>query len=289
MKENTQYSDIELQIIDEWESIGISNDFIFCKVMQDSSLLEELVRIILPDLKFIKLISHPQESVEIGRDIHGVRFDILAASEDGTVIEIEMQVISRRYLPKRMRYYESTADMQILEKGKSYSELKDSYIIMICPFDFFNKGRHIYTFTNRCKEDYSIELGDGTTKIFLNSAGTLDDISDRPKLKAFLNYIAGIVTDDKYIQKLDNAVKLAKMNKVWRREYMTLKMRDLENQEIGEERGRAEGRAEGKQETLALSIKNIVDSFDVSVEKAMDSLKIPQDQRSMYMRLIEDF
>ena len=33
------------------------------------------------------------------------------------------------------------------------------------PFDFYKKGRHIYTFTNRCKEDDSIEMGDGTTKI----------------------------------------------------------------------------------------------------------------------------
>ncbi len=118
----------ELQFADEWESIGISNDFIFCRIMQDQSLLEELVRIILPDLKFERLDIKSQKTIEIGMDIHGVRFDIFTTSEDGTVIEIEMQAISRKYLPKRMRYYESASDMEILTKGKSYSELRDSYI-----------------------------------------------------------------------------------------------------------------------------------------------------------------
>ena len=36
------------------------------------------------------------------------------------------------------------------------------------------------------------------------------------------------------------AVKKARANKEWRREYMTLMMRDLENQEIGIEKGKAE-------------------------------------------------
>ena len=40
---------------EQWKSIGISNDFVFCKVMQDKELLSELIRRILPDLKFTDL------------------------------------------------------------------------------------------------------------------------------------------------------------------------------------------------------------------------------------------
>ena len=252
--------------------------------MQEQDLLEELVRLILPELKFEHLIIHNQESIEIGRDIHGVRFDLLTTSEDGTIVEIEMQVVNRKYLPKRLRYYESAADTFFLDKGHSYIELKDSYIIMICPFDFFGKGRHVYTFTNRCKEDNSLELGDGTTKIILNAVGTLNDIDDRPRLKAFLDYVVGIVSDDEYIQKLDRAVKKARMNKDWRREYMTLMMRDLENKELGRE----EGRVEGQQDALVTAIKNIMESLQCTVEKAMEIVKIPQDQRTMYAGLVQN-
>ena len=231
--------ELEQKFAEQWETIGISSDFIFCKVMQEEELLAELIRLVLPELKFVKLQVQAQKEVEIGKDIHGVRFDIYATCEDGTVVEIEMQVLDSGNLPRRLRYYVSMADTQMLEKGVSYSKLKDAYVIMICPFDHYGQGRHIYTFTNRCREDTKLEMNDGTTKIVLNASGTMDDVSD--KLKAFLDYVAGKPSDDDYVKKLDQAVQKAKMNKKWRWQYMTWQMRDLENQEIGWERGRQMG------------------------------------------------
>lgn len=229
--------ELEKELSRQWDNIGICNDFVFCKIMQDEELLAELIRRILPELKFTKLYITAQKAVEIGMDIHGVRFDIFAALEDGSVVQIEMQVLDTGNLPRRIRFYSSLADTQMLEKGIVYSKLKDSYIVMICPFDQYGEGRHIYTFTNRCKQDLNLEMGDGTTKIVLNAVGTLDDVSD--KLKAFLDYVAGKTVDDEYVKKLDEAVHKARANKEWRREYMTLMMRDLENQEIGLEKGRS--------------------------------------------------
>lgn len=227
--------EIEEQIIQQWENIGICNDFVFCKIMQDKSLLSELIRLILPELRFKELQVQAQRSIEIGMDIHGVRFDIFVTLEDGSIVEIEMQVLDTGNLPKRLRFYGSMVDTQMLEKGVVYSKLRDSYVIMICPFDFYEEGRHMYTFTNRCKQNHNLEMGDGTTKIVLNAVGTMDDVSGR--LKAFLDYVAGKIVDDEYVRKLDEAVRKARANKEWRREYMTLMMRDLENQEIGVEKG----------------------------------------------------
>ncbi len=237
---NEQNAVLLRQIEQSWESIGICNDFIFCKIMQDEELLAELIKRILPDLKFCRLDIQAQKSVEIGPDIHGVRFDVFAELDDGSTAEIEMQVMNTGNLPKRIRFYGSMADTQMLEKGILYTNLKDSYVIMICPFDEYCKGRHIYTFTNKCSEEPHMEMGDGTTKIVLNAAGTLDDVSD--KLKAFLDYIAGKSVDDEYVKKLDEAVQRARANKKWRKEYMTLMMRDLENRELGRKEGREEGR-----------------------------------------------
>lgn len=232
----------EEQLYDQWEHIGISNDFVFCKVMQDEELLSELIQMILPELRFTSLNIQAQLPIEAGMDIHGVRFDIFAMDEEGTVVEIEMQVLNTGHLPKRLRFYGSMADSMMLEKGVVYSKLKDSYIVLICPFDQYNRGLHKYTFKNRCEEDDTIEMGDGTTKIVLNALGTANDVSD--KLKAFLDYVAGKQVDDEYVKKVDTAVKKARMNKEWRREYMTLFQRDLENQEIGIERERKERIAE---------------------------------------------
>jgi hypothetical protein len=48
--------------------------------------------------------------------------------------------------------------------------------------------------------------------------------------------VAGQKPEDSYVEKLEEAVKEAKKNREWRHEYMTLLMRDQENQEIGEEK-----------------------------------------------------
>ena len=249
-------------IFKEWEQLGITNDFIFCKIMQDKELLAELVRMILPEVRFDDLEITAQKSIEIGMDIHGVRFDIYVKSKDGTVIEIEMQVLNQGNLPRRLRFYGSMADSDMLDKGVVYSKLKDSYIIAICPFDFYNKGLHKYTFTNRCHEVDNLEMGDGTTKIVLNATGTADDVDG--SLKEFLDYVAGRPFDNEYVKKLETAVRKARQNKEWRREYMTLIMRDLENQEIGIEK-------EQKRQIERLlkkgkTVEEIADLGDYSVE-----------------------
>ena len=219
---------------EQWKSIGISNDFVFCKVMQDKEPLSELIRRILPDLKFTDLKIDGQKTIEIGPDIHGVRFDVFATMEDGRIVDIELQVLNTGNLPKRIRYYGSMADMQMLEKGVVYDELVESYVVMICLFDLYGEGRYMYTFTNRCKENPELEMGDGTTRIVLNATGTKEDIS--PKLKAFLSYVAGNAVEDEYVKKLDEAVQKARQNKKWRREYMVINMRDLEQQAMGAKR-----------------------------------------------------
>ena len=238
---------VRKRLSEQWNNIRITDDFIFCKVMQDKKLLARLIHLILPELEIKYISVQSQKSIEIGRDIHGVRFDVYVTLNDGTIVDVEMQVINHEYLPKRIRYYGSISDMDLLEKGCIYSKLRDSYVIMICPFDMFGKGRHIYTFTNRCREDLSLELGDGTTKIVLNAAGTADDVSDG--LKAFLDYVAGMPVHDTYVNKVDEAVTKAKMNTKWRAQYMTLMMRDLENRELGIEQGIKQGIKQEKKNT----------------------------------------
>ena len=48
----------------------------------------------------------------------------------------------------------------------------------------------------------------------------------------------------------------------------------------------SEGKREQEQQTTVTHIKDIMESFGVTIEKAMDSLKIPQSQRSIYAGLV---
>ena len=262
-----------------WEELQISNDFIFGKVMQDPKLCKELLQRILPGLK-IDHIEYPETQKAIRPDIDAksVRLDVYVEDGKGTVYDIEMQVGMSKELPKRTRYYQSLLDMRMIDKGEPYKKLKPSYIIFICPFDQFGMGRHIYTFENICKEDKSVLLNDGTTKIFLNAKGTMDDVS--PELKAFLDYVAGKKPADPFVDELEEAGKNARKNREWRHEYMTLLMRDQENIEMGMEKGMEIGKAEGIIETgldFGLSegelLKRLQDKLNITFESAQEYLE----------------
>ena len=220
----------------KWEELSISNDFLFGKVMQNPELCKELLQRILPDLK-IDRIEYPelQKSINVDMDARSVRLDVYVKDDKEIVYDIEMQVSDTKELPKRSRYYQRMIDLQLIDKGQHYKKLNRSYILFISPFDLYDKGRHIYTFEHICKEDNSIVMGDEAVKIFLNTDGTMDDVSD--ERKAFLDYVAGRKSEDSYVEKLDKAVKEAKQNREWRHEYMTLLMRDQENVEKGREQG----------------------------------------------------
>lgn len=69
----------------------------------------------------------------------------------------------------------------------------------------FDSKRHMYTFCNLCIEDTCLPLNDGTTKIFLCSEGTMDDVS--PDIKAFLDYMKGLQSSNDFVNELDALVK----------------------------------------------------------------------------------
>lgn len=59
-----------------WEDLGISNDFLFGKVMQNPRLCQELLQRILPDLK-IDHIEYPelQKAIKPDADAKSIRLD----------------------------------------------------------------------------------------------------------------------------------------------------------------------------------------------------------------------
>ncbi|MBQ4430259.1 MAG: hypothetical protein II877_02060 [Synergistaceae bacterium] len=113
------------------------------------------------------------------------------------------------YLMKRTRAYHLAMGGSLLEKGLSYIELPDAFVIFICTFDPFKLGRHVYTFRKFCCEDKNLALDDGETTMFLNTRGK-DKVSN--EMKAFLDFVMGRECDDPFIQKLNRRMELAKHN-----------------------------------------------------------------------------
>ena len=235
----------------KWESLGISNDFIFGKVMQDEELCAELLRRILPDVG-IGSVEFPekQKTISEGIDLRGVRLDIFTRDDFKRLFDVEMEGRRRRCLSRRTRGYHIQIGINAMEREemKTYNNLPETWVIFICCFDPFDRGRHIYTFDSLCREDPTLELGDGAHTVFLNACGTMGDVS--LELKAFLDFVMGTTSDDPFVRTLAARVKEAKQNPDWRREYMTLFMRDQEKFEEGLEQGLERGLEQGRASTL---------------------------------------
>ena len=166
-----------------FEELQIKDDFMFGVIMRDPKFCRPFLERVL-GMKIARL-EYPssQEMIDLSADAKSVRLDIYAEDGNDTVYNIEMQTVKNRNLPKRARYYQGMIDLNILEKGENYRDLKQSIIIFVCTFDLFGKGRHIYTFENRCIQDGSISFGDGTAKIMLNTKGTVDDVTPEMKMR----------------------------------------------------------------------------------------------------------
>ena len=266
-----------------WESLDISNDFLFGKVMQNPDLCKELLQRILPDLN-IERIEYPelQKSIKEGAESRGIRLDVYSKDDKNIVYNVEMQANGSKGIPKRSRYYQGMIDLQLLEAGdKSYMKLNKTYIIFICTFDLYGKGRHIYTFENICKEDNSLSMGDEATKIFLNSDSDMDDVGK--ELRAFLDYVKGIkVTNDDFIDRLEEAVKRAKANKKWRRDYMTMEMLERVKYEEGREEGRKEEMERGIT-ALVSTLKDMNVPIQTILEKVQEKFNLSLETAKKYI------
>lgn len=235
----------------KYEELDITDPFIFAKVMSEKELckplLENILNIKIRDIVYVDY----KETIQMTAKSKGIRLDIYVEDDNNTVFNIEMQTTTYKELPKRSRYYQGIIDLNMIEKDESYDILKESYVIFICTFDFFEKGRSVYEFENVCLEDSEIKLNDGTHKIFLNTKGDKSDINK--ELKSLLEYFDGSEPESELTRRIDRKVIAARKNERWRREYMSLQMemnlKYREGLKAGEEKGRALGQSEGKIET----------------------------------------
>ena len=233
--------------IKDWQDLTIQDDYMFKLIMSRKrickKMLEKILRISIDDLVYIE----DEKSMKASYDSKGVRLDVYVKDDKHTVYNIEMQVRKpeNEGLYKRTRYYQSMIDGDLLKAGVDYDELNPTYIIFICPFEPFHEGRHMYTFRNYCTEDKDIELQDGTVRLFLNTKGTMDDVE--PDVKAFLEYVDGVMSPDEFVQEIDEAIRNVKTQESERVRYMTYTLKLKEERKIGHEAGFREGMEKGLQ------------------------------------------
>ena len=230
-----------------FEELTISDDFMFCKVMEHEPICKEFLEMLFSvKIEKITYLSS-QNTVTTNSGAKTVRLDVLVKDEAGTSYNLEMQVVNQYNLPKRMRYYQAALDISFLDQGYSYKTLNDSFIIFICLFDPIGKNRAIYTFENICIEDKTIPLHDGTKKIILNAKAFKE--TDNQELRGFLQYVITGKATTAYTGRIEQMIQTVKQNELARREYHILPAALMDAMDEGEARGLAKGSRQKALET----------------------------------------
>ena len=240
---------------DRWD-IPLENDLMFSTVMQCRDACIGLLETIFDGrrVKSLEYKDNPssvtQKYVVFNPANKSIRLDVYF--EDGdSVYDIEIQKVDKGNLPRRTRMYSSMMDANMLDKGLDYNALKKSYVIFICLFDPFKRGRKMYFFENLCRDEPDLPLGDGRYTMFVNTKGSVGDSSRA--MEAFFRYLNGGVSsigtgedsDDEFVKRLDRYVLDINGDEEWRQGYMKYELNLIESYRDGKAEGMNEGRAEG--------------------------------------------
>ena len=175
--------------------------------------------------------------------------------------------------------------MELLLSGEDYSELPNTYVILICDFDPFGEEKYRYVFEMQCKESKHTNLEDGRTILFLNTHGKNEN--EVPKeLVTFLKYVKADLAgseetfDDSYVEQLQNFIRKIKGSREMEERFMIFEEMLKEERAEGFAKGREEGREEGLQEgrsTLKETLLLFLQKFGDIPDEVLEQIQAQQD------------
>lgn len=279
------------------------DDFMFMMVMQDAKLCADFLKMVLPEEEFTQVKVRPQgnplfndpeldasnfavETVETQKtlkfhhDKHGVRLDVLAKGA-AQWANIEMQVWDEKHIGKRARYYRCNMDLEQLDAGSEYADLKKSTIIFICKGgDPVGADEPVYYFQS-WDANLGLKLKDDAITIILNITCSPEKVPEG--LKAFYAYMNDPTKSDGSQLVKDIEKRVQKYNSS---EWRTRKMRfdELKKQEY------IKGLAEGKELGLAEATERLNKLYRrLRSEDRLDDYDRAVEEDAFRQQLFEEF
>ena len=250
-----------------YDELFFTDDFLFSKIMRDPKIAKGVVQNLLGiKVKKIEFVTS-QYSIDELYNGKGIRLDAYLEDED-KIIDIEMQSVIKKDEGLRMRYYQSMMDIDHLNRGESFKELKESYVMFICLDDPFSDGKPVYNFVTKELDGNRI-LNDRIHKVIYNASSF--EKAENPNVRAFLEFLKRHAATDPLTKEIQTAVNSCKNQQKWRAEYMLWKDQIREWKDEAKEDGLEEGRAEGLKEGAKLkaieATKNLLKMNLLTIEQ----------------------
>ncbi len=126
------------------QALRLMDDIYFTSYFNDCPACMELVIRIFLDRQDIHVVEVTTQKNMPNLYGHGTRLDVFARDDDGRFYDFEIQRSDAGAIPERARFNSASLDVKILEKGKAYTELPETYIIFVCENDIFAHGMPMY-------------------------------------------------------------------------------------------------------------------------------------------------
>ncbi|MGL6199124.1 MAG: Rpn family recombination-promoting nuclease/putative transposase [Lachnospiraceae bacterium] len=254
------------------KDLHLTDRFLFAEAMEDLVISKNMLEIILE--KDIHLLSRIETEKELRSSefLRSVRLDMFALDDEDNVINAEMQREKEGDLIRRSRFYQAMIDHSLLVPGENeFSDIKNTYMIMIMPFDLFGFQKFRYVFHLTCDNIPELKLDDGATRIFVNTYGNnKEDVA--PEFIELMKYInetreeVANKCQSPRVREIHKRIERIRSNEEvgvrwmqeWEEKLKIKKEAREEGLEEGRQEGRKEGRQEGRKEERELGIKALV-------------------------------
>ena len=172
------------ELLKQIQAMNLFDDIFTSVVFKDEGACLHLVRQLMQNPKLNIVAFRTQDAIPMLIS-KSPRLDITAEDDKGTLYEIEIQRVEEPAPARRVRYYSSVMDSELLRKGVSYDKLPEVYLFYISEEDIWRNGQTVY------KVQQSLSLGkkqipydNGLHTIYVNAE--IDDGSNIAKLMQYL-------------------------------------------------------------------------------------------------------
>ena len=154
----------EIKKNNEFKRLPITNDYIFKRIFAyegNESILKDLLEAILK-INIQKIQIKNPEIVPFTKEEKRGLLDIKVKLDNGTIIDIEMQMKNEKNTEERSTMYLGKMISEQLQSGEEYNLLKKSIVIFITNYNFLKRNSYHNVgkmkFDDEIKEEY-VDVG----------------------------------------------------------------------------------------------------------------------------------
>ena len=184
---------------------------------------------------------------------------------------------------RRVRYYTSVMDSELLRKGVGYDKLPEVYLFYISEEDIWKRGLTKYEVRQSlfCGDE-AIPYNNGLHTIYVNAE--IDDGTSLAKLMQYLKTAKAGDTSQGALSEYVNYLKSPEGGREVMGEFE--KYFREEGRKAGVEEGRKAGVEEGRKEGIINSVKALMQNTKISAQEAMRMLSIPPEEQQKLLPLL---